>query len=303
MGLCKKTIQISFDFEDERPHKALRIYDVNGNALGFGEMIIKKADPEANLFETKTGYVTYSAQIDLDLMIEKEGEVKRRAVKTVTKTEEPDVEDTDDSEEDNWVRGSLKQMKDAKVTITLTTATDLREEYRKMKHNQKKSSDNTLAEEAIVAEGNKESVRGIADGEKPKLTIGDDLITYPSPKGNLDKELKRPDPDILCDDKQEDDITKLFNMETEETEPDKETRDVKNEVLDESAKLGNATCYGDMPNEYIGDEAKEAAWEEEKAQERQELIERKQEEIQAGMRKAIEKKAEFQNKPISLDDL
>ena len=293
--LGKKTIQISFDIEDDRPHKALRIYDVNGNALGFGEMMVKKADPEANLFETKTGYVTYSAQIDLDLLIEKEGEVKRRAVKTVTKIEEPDVEDTNDSEEDNWVRGSLKQMKDAKVAITLTTATDLREEYRKMKHNQKKSSDDTLTEEAIVAEGNKESVRGIADGKKPKLTIGDDPITYPSPKGNLDKELKRPDPDILCDDKQEDDITKLFNMETEETEPVKDIRDIKNEIIRESETIrANATYYGDMPIESIGDELKEEEWLNEKEKERNELVKKKTEEFQNKI---------ATTKGITLDDL
>jgi len=237
MKLGVKTIQINFDIEDDRPHKALRLYDVNGNAIGRGIMVTKKVDPESNLFETTAGYVIYSATIDLDALIEKEEQVKRRATKTVTKTEEPDVEDTDDPEEDNWVRGALKQAKDAKVKVDLLYVNNLREEYRKMMHARAKSNDKD---------------------------------------------------------------TEVFS-ETKETEPDKEIRDIKNDILKDSQEeegIGKpATYYGDMPDEFIGDELKEEIWRKHKETERKKVIDKFHEDFQKRMDKDSDKSE------ISLDDL
>jgi len=253
--LGKKTIQISFDIEDDKPHKALRIYDTNGNALGYGEMVVKKTDPENTLFESKPGYIIYAASIDLDKMIQKEKEADNRKVKTVTKTEEPDVEDSGNEEEDNWVRGSLRQLKDAKVMITLTTVEELREQYHRIPR---------------VKLGN--SPRGVPNGIKSKLTVGDDFYSYPKEdfkQAELPESLKEA-------------VDKAGDF-----------------ILAEQKVRANATCYGDMPPDYIGDKVKEAEWEKQKAAERQELIDANTAKFQEQM----EKNREQKETNISLDDL
>lgn len=279
----KKIIQITFDVHDNRPHKAVRLYDVSGNALGFGEMIINTKDSEADLFKTEVSSVTYSASIDIGKLLEEEKKVESRKVKTVSKTEEPDVEDTADPEEDNWVRGSIKQLKDAKSEITLTTIADLREDYRKMKHNLAKSGDKTdadMLEQPELKESKEELVKkgftfvggttedinkmeiciacsgsGISSkmgqcfpckgsGKVPADRPPDNVKVCPHCKGTGKVSEGFPFESKSCFScegagkvlSDNPDLTPV-NLETPETEPDEETRNIKNEILKESHEL------------------------------------------------------------------
>lgn len=137
-------ILLSFDIKDQRPHKSVRLYTVNGIALGYGEMRVNEVPEKNDLFDSQPGYITYSATIDLAKLTTKNGKV----VKEIKKID-ADITSSDDPEEDEWVANSLRQLKEAKVTITLTTESELREDYRKMKHAKAKSGDNELPTEIV----------------------------------------------------------------------------------------------------------------------------------------------------------
>lgn len=122
-------ILISFDIKDDKPHKGLRLYTVNGVALGYGEMMVNEVKETNDLFTHLPGYISYSATIDLDKLQKKNGTVIKE-IKVIDK----DVLVTSDPDEDEWVAKSMQQLKEAKVTITLTTEVDLRDDYRKMKY-------------------------------------------------------------------------------------------------------------------------------------------------------------------------
>lgn len=130
-------ILVSFDIKDNRPHNAVRLYTVNGIALGFGEMIVNEVKESNDLFTHLPGFVNYSATIDADKLFKSD---KKELVKE-TKLTDNDVSSTDDPEEDEYVARCMRQLKEAKATITLTTEIDLRQDYRKMKHAKAKSGE------------------------------------------------------------------------------------------------------------------------------------------------------------------
>lgn len=55
-------VLITVDINDNRPGKAVRLYDMKGKALGYGEQIVGKAETKAgDLFTSNSGMITYQA--------------------------------------------------------------------------------------------------------------------------------------------------------------------------------------------------------------------------------------------------
>ncbi len=62
-------ILINFDIEDNRPGKALRIYDMRGNTVGKGEIVLDcSVSKEGTLFTPTVGYMTYQAELNDDIV-------------------------------------------------------------------------------------------------------------------------------------------------------------------------------------------------------------------------------------------
>jgi hypothetical protein len=145
--MAELQISVAFDIMDNRPHKAVRLYTSTGMALGYGEVQINKVPESGDLFEKTPGSIIYLVDMNMETL----AAIFNKAINgnNISKTKEEiksdiDVPDTDDPAEDEWVRKSLYQLKEAKCKIDLLTVSNLRNDYKEMiakkKANEKNNS-------------------------------------------------------------------------------------------------------------------------------------------------------------------
>lgn len=73
--LTKAPILLNVDIKEDRPHKAIRFYNPQGMACGFGKMKVndtRMAGDQTDMF-SESGYVMYEGEIDIIKLLEKQG--------------------------------------------------------------------------------------------------------------------------------------------------------------------------------------------------------------------------------------
>lgn len=72
-----KELLINIDIEDDRPHKAIRLYNQQGNACGLGKLLVndsRNIGDQSNFFEKQKGYITYKVNLNLTELFKNQGE-------------------------------------------------------------------------------------------------------------------------------------------------------------------------------------------------------------------------------------